>query len=1477
MRDNFSRTTIAIIAKRAGYRCSNPRCRRATVGPQPNGEGSINVGVAAHITAASAGGPRYDAMIEISVRQSRLNGIWLCQRCAKLIDSDEQHFTVDLLREWQRIAEEQAYLAIATEQLAAAAAISIELDSAELELLRRLHLPPLEAIDALAQRLRAAGKEDIQAFKRMRGWPPHPVLLNLRMRDHDGAHTVSLAGVAAAIDLIDEIALVAAPGTGKTTTLIQLADAILSSDRAVPVIVPLAEWSSRSDGFLRLLTRRNAFQGFGEQHFMLLALCGQLVLLLDGWNELDGASRARAIHELTALRRDFPLLRVAVSTRRQGRDVPVSGPIIEIEALSEQQQLEIARAVRGKAGEALLDQAWRTAGIRELVSVPLYLQALIAFATSGTMPNTKEAVLRLFVMEHEKTAAKADILQRELLGFHQHLLIALAVDATNAATTSIQDARARGVIRDVEARLEHEGQITTQPQPAAILDALVDRHTLIRPEANGGVSFQHQQFQEWYASFEVERLMRVAKSGDVAVGKKLAAEVIDMPAWEEPILFACERLSRTDVSGSNAVADAVLLVLGVDPMLAADMIYRSSPAVWDAANNQVIAFVERWHELGKVDRAVGFMISTGRPEFAVQIWPLITDPDMQVHLSSLRRARRFRPEVLGPDVRERIAGSSEEVRQHVISEIASNGGIEGIELATSLVIADPSAAVQFAAIESLLFRRADRFATEILKTASDEVWRLLVRKGHTDEIVDPDVVTRLRLERRSYLESEAGPLQKLHMILEEDGDSTEAGDQIQALIESETFPARADNVGWVLERAYERYPQPIASALVRRIEIGRELPFRCSDFLSDVATIDEGAIPEIVIASPRGDRNADLAASVVGPRTIGILIDKLIAHSEETRGSDKPFDEDTTNEHFRLMTRISLSNVDAFLQALRSRCSTEDPRRIGILADVIARHGNDVGTAPLRATPVSLEPTVDHVRHWIEVLLTSPVADRHQFAEVARAIERLPDPAFVDSLRRLLAEDQVRWKEARKEFFARPVRGSLPADVTHSYKLQYQRAFIAIGDAQVTDLMGKYLAGEEFGFEAACVLKAVSEKGDDTSSDRFRLWPDFSGVTERQQRRRQGMAPTSPHAEAIFAAIDRLVSSESTEEEQRHALRLAPIALAMPYGEKPSAITALLALPRPALEKRGLLMSLVLAGETIDAEMVLAGFTQMLAEAQQKPWLVDGPSNEIEKWLELLPFSNRPAAFHEALALLGARFREPWHLQRLLSALGSAPDLYAEQILAELAESDRRFYRQHEWLAALLGRGTESSATLLLDLICRGQLVGNETGHGAWGLGRHLASVVRHHISARNELIRRYPDQIAPPNIAVIEYAIAELGDEESVLPLLRGYAKQNRRFDGTLQNLIENVALSKKELDRQGGSYELHGRNIAPLRKQLLAMLNDGSAETSLAEACLTAIDELRDEYGRIESEPRHPDITSGRAWPLAAAGVNAAVRAFA
>ena len=111
-RDDFDQKTKQLMADRVGHQCANPNCRQQTSGPQVDPLKALNVGVAAHITAASPSGPRYDDRMTEEERTSPDNGIWLCQICAKLIDNDPQAYPVDLLRRWRYHSEGAARLAI---------------------------------------------------------------------------------------------------------------------------------------------------------------------------------------------------------------------------------------------------------------------------------------------------------------------------------------------------------------------------------------------------------------------------------------------------------------------------------------------------------------------------------------------------------------------------------------------------------------------------------------------------------------------------------------------------------------------------------------------------------------------------------------------------------------------------------------------------------------------------------------------------------------------------------------------------------------------------------------------------------------------------------------------------------------------------------------------------------------------------------------------------------------------------------------------------------------------------------------------------------------------------------------------------------------------------------------------------------------------------------------------------------------------
>ncbi|MCQ8876199.1 hypothetical protein NP945_30610 [Mesorhizobium sp. LMG17149] len=1378
----------------------------------------------------------------------------MCAIHAKQVDSDEKNFTIPLLRQWKESAENEAYQALTYGRVAPAPIVKLDVDP---ELLRQLGWSPGDDLEDLIARLHKAAISDLSGFKAGTSWPRHAISLNLQIVGGDGPG-FDVAACAAGVDASGELSIVAPPGTGKSTTLVQFASAVLSSERKVAVFVPLNEWSGQSDGILQSLTHRASFRAVREQDFMLLALHGRLVLVLDGWNELDLASRKRAIADIERLRRDFPLLDLAVSTRRQALDVPIAGPRIELQSLSDEQQLEIARAVAGTKGEALLDHAWRISGLRDLVSIPLYLNALLTQVPGGAMPTTKEEVLRLFVTEYER--AHTEVLYADLHDFQDQLLVGLAVEATTTSNTAISDTRARTVVSMVGNHLKNEGQWTTPPQPSLALDTLVNHHVLTRPGGKGGVSFQHQQIQEWYASFEAERLMRSVAANDQGAARTLAETIINLPSWGEAILFACERASRADPTGETAIATAVLSALTIDPMLAAEMIHRSSAATWKQIRDHVIDFAMRWHKEGTVDRAARFMIVTGKEEFAQQIWRLIENTDDQVYLQALSLADLFMPSALGSDAAKRLSRLADVPRQHVLSEIASNSGMEGMELAATVASSDPNPQVQVGVIQALQFRRGDRLVSKMLDTAPPEVWSELAAKGYADEVSNPEAVARLRREEHAIAERDLNPRRRLEYLSRTGNGKTDKA--ISALIASDAFSTNIPEIGWALAEASKHHPNAVVLGLLARLEKGLTIPDGSDELLTEVALVDAGPIAAYVTNLGNPESVSRDSAGIVGPRSLAILIEQLLELRRDVHGSRGRWLESQVDKDRRIRDLLQRSRQDAFVEAWLAQSDTDDPTAIAALSDLIARHGRgtDMEGPPFKKS--SQRNVAVALRRHADILLAESEINRSNLAELARAIGRIRSAELIDVLKKLVAKDLTQWRAAQDEFARSHGDRS---DAAMDYSRQYCSAFAAIGDDHAVNSLIEFLRDPLFGHQAAVALLQIwLDREGVIPLARSMGGRTFSEVKTRRNEKSNASESTSPFGEAIFAVIQELVQPGCSEREQRQALKLALVATAMPYADKSDLIASLVDLTLPVLSKRELLKSLILAGEMVSADLVLRGIRAYFDEAKEKRWMLNENNQwELNHWLELLPFTNKPATVIEALEVFPSEFRQPWQLRSLISALAEAPDTEAERVLGDLARRDPRFLSKHEWVSALLGKETETAHLLLLDLLCDPQVGGKENKVDSWTVSNKVAGYLSSHPSFRVELIRRYQDPIFAPCHNLIEDILSKSPNENALLAMIHNYAQTGKPLDRRLREAVEEIALERRPVSNWSGAYELHGVAVPGLRKRLFDMTSANDHEGHLAAACLVVIDELRDERGKIDSEPRHPDIQSGRPWP--------------
>ncbi|WP_163023847.1 NACHT domain-containing protein [Pseudomonas viridiflava] len=458
---------------------------------------------------------------------------------------------------------------------------------------------------------------------------------------------------------------------------------------------------------------------------MQLAYWGKLTLLLDGWNELSPASRLHAISSLEALGRDYPQLGIVISSRR--KESVMTGPAVQVLPLTAAQQNEIAAGALGDNGVELLARASLARGIRDLTSVPLYLNAL-ALESGSALPATREALLRLLVKQHTTSPAQVEHVQAATYGFENEILCSLADHATQSGITAIPAREANAVVSKTLRILAEAGQLAAGLPPIPVIDALVAVHLLIRSAGDQApISFQHQLFQEWFASTQVESLMKESATGSDQARRELREKVLDNPMWEESILLACERVSRENSDGTCAVARVVVETLGIDPILTAVMISRSSLQVWEQVKHKTLEFIDAWHLPGNIDRAARFMVVSGRPEFADEVWAIICSDNLH-HTDIFDAGNLVNLNVLGPDREARIMALALALpvpvpqRTVLLTSIIQYGSYEDLELATTVAMNEPDPSLIMEVLAILDFREGDGQIKRIMASAADHIW-----------------------------------------------------------------------------------------------------------------------------------------------------------------------------------------------------------------------------------------------------------------------------------------------------------------------------------------------------------------------------------------------------------------------------------------------------------------------------------------------------------------------------------------------------------------------------------------------------------------------------------------------------------------------------------------------------------------------------------------------------------------------------------
>jgi HEAT repeat protein len=471
MRDDFSLKTIETLAKRVGCRCSNPGCRKLTSGPHEEAHKSVNIGVAAHITAAAPGGKRYDASLSSEERKSIENGMWLCQNCGKLIDSDEQKYSVDLLMSWKREAEQEASSEIENSMSPVSQKISSGFEQYLQNLIDRPQVWWLDEInDSTWHEFELFTK--VQEKSKQQGLEkPQELSKPLLQAINDGEKR--------------SILITGAPGAGKSTFLEKLAieaarKAQKDINAPIPVLVSLKDYESSGEqtgirGLIQVALESDVDAEAVEQ----LLKDKRMLLLIDGWNELSD-------EKAKSLVKKFCQSHAVIVTSRNADDYWNIQQKFEIQPLSHS---EVKRFFDKRLPNTERQQLQELVDrVRDFGQTPLMVWMLFSiFQNNDPIPETRGEAYRAFTAIYAKRSKEGVDLSdaRNLLG-------KLAFEMMKSPNPK-DPTEFRLKVSEVEA-----GEILGSE---AELDRMLNH--LINQRGKYGtreISFCHQSLQEYYAA-----------------------------------------------------------------------------------------------------------------------------------------------------------------------------------------------------------------------------------------------------------------------------------------------------------------------------------------------------------------------------------------------------------------------------------------------------------------------------------------------------------------------------------------------------------------------------------------------------------------------------------------------------------------------------------------------------------------------------------------------------------------------------------------------------------------------------------------------------------------------------------------------------------------------------------------------------------------------------------------------------------------
>ncbi len=661
-------------------------------------------------------------------RSSIFNAIWLCQNCAKKIDSDPIRFTVELLKEWKEEAEREA-----SERAGKAVG--------------RVPRTDLDDIPSLQKKARPAAKALVDHGKTRWHYPGVVVPVRLEIIEklqplQDPHRIVGYDEILSMVGLGANLFLEGEAGAGKTTALIELCTSLLDDDKKpLPIFLDAATWAASGRSLLDHIAGFSSFLalGIGAAQLARLREAGQLLIVMNGWNEI-GASRqidARQLLQAYLVGTTAPRVVVATRTANDSLGIPSPKRIAVLGFGWEQQKSLIRQALEKHHADELIQRLRADQRLRSVTRNPLVLSGVVSLHKSGqAIPDNPFDLIAAIVVAYEEDDERAAALkQHPLRDCQRSYAKAMAVAMNTSATTLLSEEEAHRTVHVVGNRLVEDKLLRQAPESSDVVSELCNRY-LLHETGAATIRFAHQRFQEYFAA---EAILERLDSGIGTEHERRAfqKDVLNWPFWEDAVDLVATKLvvDKTRIAQKRLLVELTILVdLAYAARLAGEVRLAPSDGVVWATLQKALEVLYSHPATEAKHYALESMVATRSPVFAEFIWPLLEDDDGQVRLQAYRLADRLTIEQLGADAANRMATWSDERRAEAISALSDRP--ENFAFIAHLARSEVGTPVRVAAINALDFHGATDAALQAWRMAPINVKESTV--GVAFELWSPD-------------------------------------------------------------------------------------------------------------------------------------------------------------------------------------------------------------------------------------------------------------------------------------------------------------------------------------------------------------------------------------------------------------------------------------------------------------------------------------------------------------------------------------------------------------------------------------------------------------------------------------------------------------------------------------------------------------------------------------------------------------------